>query len=123
MTLRDSRWTGAILCALFAPLACCEPNQAPAVPAIEVRVTDATTGGAPQGDVFVRATLKDLPSFEVTIDPPQTVGQISGNGPGSYKLEITAQGYDPWTQTVDVGGRCMNTKKETVHVNLTRSQP
>ena len=115
--------TTAIVCAHFAPLACCEPNQTPVVPALEVRVTDATSGGAPQSDVLVRATLENLPPFEVTIESPQTVGHISGNGPGTYRLQVTAEGYQDWAQSVEVGGRCMNTKKETVQVTLTRITP
>ena len=109
------RWRsmGAMLCALSAPLACCEPNQTPVVPAPEVRVVDATTGGAPQTDVLLRATLENLPPFLVTIESPQTMGQISGNGPGTYRVQVTAEGDEDWTQSVEVGGRCMNTKMET----------
>jgi PEGA domain-containing protein len=120
MITRSWPSTVGIVCAVLAPLACCEPNQTPVGPAIEVRVVDATTGGAPQSDVLVRATLESLPPFQVTIESPQTVGQISGNGPGTYRVQVTAEGYEDWTQSVEVGGRCMNTKMETVQVTLTR---
>lgn len=119
MVARGWRSARAITCALLIPGACCPPNQAPGVPALEVIVVDENTGGPPSSDVVVRATLKNLPAFELTLQSPQVVGYIGGNGPGTYQVEVTAQGYQDWTRSVRVEGRCMDTKLATVLVSLT----
>lgn len=105
----------------LTPGACCQPNQAPVVPALEVIVLDGVTGGAPSSDVVVRATLRNLPAFEVTLSAPRVIEYVSGSGPGTYQVEVTAEGYQDWTRSVEVGGRCMDTQMETVIVYLTRA--
>ncbi|NUQ13441.1 MAG: hypothetical protein HUU26_14105 [Gemmatimonadaceae bacterium] len=87
---------------------------------MEVVIVDSATLGPLVPAVFVRATLNALPPEEYRLESQQVLSYVAGNGPGTYRLEVKAEGYEDWMRNIRVGGRCGDTEMAHVVVRMTR---